>query len=180
MTAALTTPSFVPVAVPYDESVTALPFPGDDPVAVGAAADRLFDAARQLARLDDILFDAATALPDAWRGTAATTGQAELDTIRAALDQGTGRLYRARSALLDLSDELTAARTAVASSRVGWLRAEGEIRALHNLMAVADGSQVMALQEALRRRCSAGMPRRSPGAMPSRGPTRRRRCAEPH
>ncbi len=150
MTAARTVAPVVPVAVPYAESAAALPFPGDDPTALDGVANRLLDAAQHLARLDDVLFDAATAVAGAWRGTAATTGQAEMETIRAALDQGSDRLYRARAALLDLQDELTVIRAAVEAARAGWLRAEGDVRALQLAIRLSDCATVAPLQEALR------------------------------
>jgi hypothetical protein len=89
-------------------------------------------------------------LSAAWRGTAARTGETEIGVARAALDEGTGRLYRARGALLALADELTALRTAVEVVRAGWLRAEGEVRGLQQAIRMSDCATVAPLQEELR------------------------------
>ncbi len=135
--------------VSWAEGAAALPYPGDDPTAVETVAARLFDTAQHLARTGDALFDARTALPAAWRGTAADTGDAELSRVRTAVDEGTGRLYRARGALFDVADTLTAARLEVDRLRVGWLAAEGEVRGLRLTIQLA-GAAGTGLQDALR------------------------------
>ena len=144
------TGSVSPQPVPWAEGAAALPYPGDDPAAVETVAARLFDTAQHLARAGDALFDARTALPGAWRGTAADTGDAEMVLVRGALDEGTGRLYRARGALFDVADALTAARDEVDRLRHDWLSAEGQVRALREAIRLSDCAAVVARQEELR------------------------------
>lgn len=126
-----------PVRVAAAEGAAALPYPGDEPPAVTAAADRLFDAAQQLDALRDALSDARNALPGAWRGAAATTGATEVDTVRTALDDGIGRLYQARGALLNAADQLAAVRGDIDVIRSDWCRAEGSVRAADLLLGLA-------------------------------------------
>ena len=113
-------------------------------------ADRLLRAAGHLASLADLLFDARTVLPGAWRGTAARTGAAEIDRISGALEVGTGRLHRGRGALLSAADQLARIRGDIEVLRHDWCRAEGEVRALENAVRTADCSLVAVPQEQLR------------------------------
>lgn len=133
MTAGLVVP---PAPVSAAESVAALPYPGEEPDAVDAVADRITDAILLLATLVDTMDGVRTALPDAWLGTAARAGSAEVERIRRALDDGTERLYRARSALFGCADGLRSIRAGVDQLRHDWRRDEGTVRALDHALAV--------------------------------------------
>lgn len=137
-----------PAAVSAAEGASALPYPGDDPAAVEAAAGRITDAILHLATLGDAIDDVRTALPAAWRGAAARTGEAEVQRIRQALVDGTERLYRARSALFGCADGLREIRASIDQLRHDWRRAEGTVRALDVALAVpTDPAQHVVLSD---------------------------------
>ncbi|MEP6981682.1 MAG: alpha/beta hydrolase [Nakamurella sp.] len=139
MTAGLVVPAS-PVSAA--EAVAALPYPGEEPDAVDAVADRITAAILLLATLVDVMDGVRTALPHAWLGTAARAGSAEVERVRRALGDGIERLYRARSALFGGADGLRGVRVMVDQLRHDWRRDEGSVRALdHALSVTTDPAQ---------------------------------------
>lgn len=118
------------------DAAAALPYPGEDPASLAVVTSRISDARSGLARVNDALFDARTAIAAAWRGTTGALGEAEVGRLEAAIREGAGRLDQCRSALYECIDALAAVREAIAALRWTWLAAERRVRACESAVAL--------------------------------------------
>ena len=112
------------------DAVTALPYPGDDPVSVAALAEGIQGGRGQLITLTEGIAAAQTSQHDAWRGTDADAADREVAALGTVGQAIVERLDSASTAVTTHHDDLVRIRTAIDGLREQWTSIAGKLDSL--------------------------------------------------